>query len=142
MNISLNSLQSDTRSGDITLLSNSNLTGKENYLLKIVNNNGAPNFDLPSAITDQAFYICMSGGAQALDTTGQAPGLGENCRVFIDAACNPGDALALSKTNWGLLTKPATGYGSGYYTFLAEEAGVAGQSIKVRRIPDRATGAL
>jgi hypothetical protein len=138
MNVVLNPLQGDTKDGAITLLSNSNLTGKENNLLKIVNNNGVAYFDLPAAAADQAIYICGSGGAQGAETAAEAPALDGNCRVFIDAACNPGDQLALSKNNWGQLTKPAAGYGAGFYTFVAEEAAAAGGSVKVRRVPDRA----
>ena len=137
MNVILNPGQSNTKERDISLPAAVNLTGDENLLWKIVNNNGAANFALPTAAADQAMYVGASGDVAGNIVAAEAPDLGENCRVIIDTACNPGDMLALSTANWGQLTKPAAGYGSGYYTFLAEEAGVAGQTALVRRIPDR-----
>lgn len=137
MNSILNGSQSDVRDGDFTLLSNSNLTGKENQLLKVVNNAGVAMFDLAGAAADLAFFICMSGGAQNAETAAQAPQLGQSCRILLDTACNPGDQLGLSKANLGQLTKPAAGYGAGFYTFIALEAGVANQLVKCVRVPDR-----
>ena len=61
MNIILNPGQTNTKLGDITLPAFVNLTGDENLLWKIVNNNGTANFTLPAAITDQAFYVGASG---------------------------------------------------------------------------------
>lgn len=135
MNVLLNGRQSDTRKDDITLPSNSDTTGKENLLLKIVNSAGVAKFDLPANINDEAFYVCMSGGA--VETAAEAPGLGENCRVTVSGACNPGDKLGLDPNNWGKLYVPQAGAGAGFYLFMAEEAGVAGQDCLVRRIPDR-----
>jgi hypothetical protein len=137
MNVLLNGRQSDTRKDDITLLSNSNLTGDENLLLKIVNSGGVAKFDLPANINDEAFYVCMSGGAAGAETAAEAPGLGENCRVAVSGACNPGDKLGLDPNNWGKLYVPGAGAGAGFYLFMAEETGVAGQDCLVRRIPDR-----
>jgi phage-related tail fiber protein len=138
MNIILNPGQTNTKLGDITLPAFVNLTGDENLLWKIVNNNGTANFTLPAAITDQAFYVGASGDIAGNNVAAEAPSLGDECRVLLDGTCNPGDQLALSTLNWGRLVKPATGYGSGYYTFLAEQAGQPGQRLLVRRIPDRA----
>jgi hypothetical protein len=139
MNVILNPSQSDTRLGDISLVANSNLTGKECYLWKILSNGGGPGlFDLPSSSTDEAFFVGASGDIQGNIVAAESPDLAENCRVYIDAACNAGDKLALSTGTWGYLTKPAAGYGAGFYTFMAEEDAVAGQLVKIRRIPDRA----
>lgn len=137
MNIILNPGQTNTRVGDLTLPGCVDLTGKENLLWKIVNNGGAANFNLPAAITDVAPFVGASGDAAGNASAAEAPALNENCRVLLDGTCNPGDKLALSSTNWGRLCVPAAGYGTGYYTFIAEEAGVAGQTVKVRRIADR-----
>jgi hypothetical protein len=144
MNIALNAGQSDTRTGDISLPANSNLTGKENYLVKIVNIAGVAGVDLPNSVDDEAVFILMSGDVQGNQVAVEAPSLNENCRVMVDSvnAIVPGDKLALSPNVPGALYKPIAGAGAHQYTFIAEEAVAAGavlvNPIKVRRIPDRA----
>jgi hypothetical protein len=144
MNIELNPGQSDTRVGDLTLPGNSNLTGKENLLVKIVNIAGLPGFDLPNSVDDEAVFVLASGDVQGNNSAAEAPNLSESCRVLIDStnAIVPGDKLSLSPNTWGALYKPIAGAGAHQYTFIAEEAVAAGavlvNPIKVRRIPDRA----
>lgn len=143
MNIELNPGQTDTKRGDITLTAAVNLTGMENYLWKIVNTNGVANFALPTAVADRAFYVGASGDIQGNQVAAEAPDLDDQCRVVIDMTnqINPGDLLSLSPNVWGALYKPAAGAGAGFYTFEAQEAsvpGAVGQTLKVRRIPDRA----
>ncbi|MDE2102211.1 MAG: hypothetical protein KGL39_33505 [Patescibacteria group bacterium] len=138
MNVILNGNQSDTKRGDVTLLSSVDLTGKENLLLKVVNAAGVAEFALPTAITDTAIFVCMSGGAQGAETAAEAPDLDDQCRVLLDGACNPGDLLSLSSAKFGRLTKAAAGYGAGFTAWLAEEAGIDGQLVKVRRVCERA----
>jgi phage-related tail fiber protein len=137
MNIILNPIQSDTKKGDITLPASVNLTGCEGLLWKIVNNGGQPNFALPAAVTDIAPYIGASGDVIGNPVSAEAPTMGENCRVFLDGACNPGDKLCISPTTWGRVYAPAAGAGALLVEFIAEEAGVNGQALKVRRIPAR-----
>ena len=140
MNQILNPGQTNTKLGDISLVASGNLTGLENCLVKIINTAGVANFALPTGITDQAFYVLASGDIAGNVVAAEAPALGDQCRVILDGTCNPGDQLALSTGSlgtWGHLIKPTTGYGSGYYTFIAEQAGTAGQRVLVRRIPDR-----
>ena len=144
MNTALNPGQSDTRVGDIKLPGSVDLTGKENLLVKIVNDGGVAKFALPTAIADQAPFILASGDVAGNDSAAEAPNLNENCRVLIDStnAIVPGDLLALSPNSWGKLYKPVAGAGAGFYTFVAESAVAAGAAIvnpvKVRRVPDRA----
>ncbi|HXI73460.1 MAG TPA: hypothetical protein VNN22_24215 [Verrucomicrobiae bacterium] len=144
MNSALNPGQSDTRVGDITLPGSVDLTGKENLLVKIVNNGGIANFALPTAVADQAGHILASGDIIGQPSIAEAPSINENCRVLIDSvnAINPGDMLALSPNSFGKLYKPKAGDGAGFYTFVAESAVAAGavvpNPVKVRRIPDRA----
>lgn len=137
MNVILNPGQGNTKKGDISLPSNSNLTGKENLLLKIVNNAGAANFDLPGAVTDIAPFICGSGDIQGNYTSAEAPTMGENCRILLDLTCNPGDKLALSPNILGRVYAPQAAAGALLVEFIAEEAGVAGQLLLCRRIPAR-----
>jgi len=73
MNIILNPIQSDTKVGDINLPAFVNLTGCEGYLWKIVGNNGAANFALPTAISDCAYYIGASGDVAGNNVAAEAP---------------------------------------------------------------------
>ena len=138
MNIILNPGQTNTQKGVITLPAAVNLTGCENLLWKIVNNNGVAGFALATASTDYAFFVGASGDAAGNFVAAEPPDMNDQCRVLLDGACNPGDLLALSTLNWGRLAVPAAGYGTGYYTFMAEQAGQPGQLLLVRRINDRA----
>lgn len=137
MNTILNPKQSNTKPGAISLQASVDLTGKENYLLKIVNSSGTPKFALPTAVTDVAPYICMSGDSTTGDlTAAECPSTGENCRIKLTGTCVPGDRLALSST-YGTLYAPAASAGSILVEYIAEEAGVDGQDLLVRRVPPR-----
>ena len=142
MNVILSALQSDTKQQDINLSANVNLTGLEGYLVKIVNNSGAPNFALPTAVSDFAYYVLMSGDVQGNNVAAQSPTLGENCRIAFSGTCNPGDPLSLNPNLYGQLYKPQAGAGAIFYDWIAEEAGAGGttavpQFLKVRRIASR-----
>jgi hypothetical protein len=137
MNVILNPGQSNTRKGDINLPSSLDLTGKENLLWKVVNNAGVPNFALPTAVTDFAVYVGASGDVIGNNAAAEVASTNENCRILLDGACNAGDALSLSPNKFGRLYKPGAGAGAVYYNFIAEEAGVDGQLLLVRRIGER-----
>jgi len=137
MNIILNPGQTNTKQGAIILPASVDLTGKENLLLKIVNSAGAAKFALPTAVTDIAPYVCASGDIAGNDTSAEAPNTNENCRVKLDGTCVPGDKLCLSSTNYGRLYVPAASAGSLLVEYIAEESGVDGQTVLVRRIPPR-----
>src|SRR5271168_4591200 len=123
MNIILNPIQSDTKVGDINLPASINLAGLEGYLWKIVNNNGAANFALPTATSDYAYYVGASGDVTGNNVAAESPDLCENCRIAFVGNCNPGDPLSLNPNTYGTLYKPAAGAGSIYYDWIAEEAG-------------------
>ena len=137
MNVILNGSQSNTRKGDINMPASVSLTGCENLLWKVVNNGGVANFALPTAVTDIAPYVGMSGDVAGNNCAAEAPTMGENFRVLLDGTCNPGDKLALSSTNYGRVYAPQASAGSILVEFIAEEAGVAGQLLLVRRIAAR-----
>ena len=137
MNIELNPGQTNTRKGDITLVAAVNLTGCENLLWKIVNTNGQPQFALPTAQTDIAPYVGASGDVAGNLVAAEAPSTNENARIVLDLTCNPGDKLALSPNIFGRVYAPQTGAGAQLVLYIAEEAGVAGQTVLVRPIPPR-----
>jgi len=140
MNVSANPNQSDTKEGLVAYPAYSNLTGFDNSLVKIVNNNGAANFALPAANTDFAYYVLAAGDVAGNTVYAEVPESGENVRLLFSGTCNPGDALSLNPNVWGQIYKPATGAGSIPCDWVAEEAGVGATSavpqlLKVRRIP-------
>lgn len=137
MNTILNPSQSDTKKGAITLPASVDLTGSENLLLKIVNSAGVAKLALPTAVTDIAPYICASGDIAGNDSVAESPGVDENCRILLDGTCVPGDKLCLSSTHYGRLYVPAGSAGSLLVEYIAEEAGVDGQLLKVRKINAR-----
>jgi len=137
MNVSLNPGQTNTRVGDLQFPGSVNLTGCENLLWKVVNNGGVANFALPTNVADRAVYIGASGDVAGNYSAAESPNLGENCRILLDGTCNPGDQLALSPNIWGRLYVPPAGTGNCFCNWVAEEAGVAGQLLRVRRVPER-----
>jgi len=137
MNIILNPGQSNTKRGDKSLPASVDLTGKENLLWKIVNDGGVAKFALPTAVTDVAPFVGASGDIAGNTVAAEAPGLDENCRIKLDGTCVPGDLLCLSSTHYGRLYAPAGSAGSLLVEYIAEEAGIDGQDLLVRRIPAR-----
>lgn len=141
MNVQLNPTQSDTRAGEITLPGSVDLTGKEGYLLKLVNNAGAANFALPAATDDFAVYICASGDVAGQPSAGESPTTGENCRLKLKGTCVPGDELALADPSTaadaGKVRKRLTTTGTWRTLFVAEESGADGQFVKARRVGER-----
>lgn len=140
MNIILNPSQSDTKLGAIALPANADLTGKDNSLVKIVNNNGAPNFGLPTGANDFAYFVLAQGDVAGATVYAESPGMDENVRLLFSGNCNPGDPLATNTAAYGQIFKPANGAGALSIDWIAEEAGAGGttaapQLLKVRRVP-------
>ena len=143
MNIILNPGQSNTRKGDINLPASVDLTGKESYMLKIVNNGGAANFALPTATDDFAPYVCASGDSAGNNVAAEAPSTNENFRAVLKGVCNPGDEIALADpavaADAGKVRKRPAGAGTWRTFAIAEEAGVDGQLLLCRRVGERTT---
>jgi len=141
MNIILNPGQSNTKRGDINLPAAGNLTGCENLLWKIVNNNGVANFALPTSTDDYAPYVGASGDVAGNNVTAEAPGFGENFRVVCKGAVNPGDQICLADPGTAADAGKVRALPSGAGTFrvfaIAEEAGVDGQLLLCRKIGER-----
>jgi hypothetical protein len=143
MNVILSGNQSDTQRGEINLPAAVNLTGLEGYLVKISNNNGLPNFALPTATDDFAVYVLLSGDVQGNIVAAESPDLDDNCRVMLNGTCNPGDQLCLADpatpANAGMLRTIPVASGTYRTLFIAEEAGANGQFVKCRRVGERTT---
>jgi hypothetical protein len=142
MNILNNPLQSDTKLGEISLPSNTILSGLEGRLLKVINNGGAPTFSLPGAVSDIALWI-LSGGAPIATSasTAEVPAADGNARVSCYGNIVAGNALALANptANAGaqagqviaLPTTPGLYFSPG----VAEESAAAGGMVKFRPFP-------
>ena len=143
MNIILNPLQSNTRKGDITLPAKSDLTGKENFLVKVVSDSGVAKFDLVASTDDLAVYVLGSGATAGNDSVAESPALGENFRAVLKGTCVPGDKLTLADpttaADAGKLRKQPTTTGTWRLFAIAEESGVDGQYILARRVSERTT---
>ena len=55
--------QTNVKQGAIRVIAGSALTGKEGYLVKLVDNGGVPSAYLPAALTDVAAYVVVEGAA-------------------------------------------------------------------------------
>lgn len=143
MNIILNPLQSNTKKGDIVLKASVDLTGKTNFLVKIVNNGGVANFALPTSTEDEAIFVLASEATAGSDAAAEAPSPNENFRAVLKGTCNPGDILSLADPSTaadaGKLHKQPTTTGTYRSVAIAEEAGVDGQYILVRKVSERTT---
>lgn len=143
MNIILNPLQSNTKKGDIVLPAHSDLTGKENYLVAVVNDSGKAKLDLPSSTDDLAVYVLASGATAGNDAAAESPSENENFRAVLKGTCVPGDKLVLADpttaADAGKLRKQPTTAGTWRLFAVAEESGVDGQFILARRVSERTT---
>jgi hypothetical protein len=123
------SSQSNTRAGDLPVVSAADLSGKEGYLAKITS---AGKASLPSA--DPVFLI-VDGADASGDTVALRPlaGCGRTFRAILSGTCNAGDVIvpeAVATAPGKVRTLPA-----GTATYLgvgiALEAGVDGQLIQI-----------
>lgn len=141
MNVFLNPNQDGTKMGDIALPANSNLTGKDGYLVKIVNSSGVAAFDVPSAGTDPAYFILAQGDIQGNTVSAESPDLDDECRLQCSGTVVPGGYLALNTNLYGTVYTPAASSGAANVDWIAEEAAVGTTAapvlVKARRIPTR-----
>lgn len=125
--------QSNTKAGTITLPSNSTLLAKEGYLLKIVNNAGAANFDIASAVTSNAVFVCTDGGLVVGDVCEAAPlDPNRNVRIKVKAGGTGGVAGDLVQLQTDGTIDIDGGSGARVVIGIAEETFIAGQLAKIR----------
>lgn len=132
-------VQSNTRSGKLPFEANEDLTGKEGFVVGIVNSATAAKVAVPTAIDAITPYIVDKGGPAGskvdvipLDPNSNhraiAKGAGNAGAVLVHAA--PGTAGDRGK----LRTIPATA-GTYYSPGIAEEPFVDGQHVRFRPFP-------
>lgn len=130
--------QSNTKAGSFRVLAGADLTGKEGTLVKLTHSGGIAEVVPPADVADEADYLLLEGGADAELVTVLPLDRDQQVRVRLDGTCNPGDKLTLATiaTNPGeVRTLPAAA--DTYWLGLrAEEAGVDGQLVKCRLLPN------
>lgn len=131
--------QSNTKQGLIPVLANEDLTGKEGYLVKIVDAANTPKAALPTDEADETPYIVAKGGAadSYVDLLPLDPA--RNMRVYAKGAGNAGERLvhadpatAADKGKVETLPADADTY---FSPGIAEEDWEDGQLVKFRPMP-------
>ena len=128
--------QTNIKRGDFAAKAGEDLTGKEDLLVKLVNDTGTLKVQLPAATGDYAFFLLIEG-AEANQSVSLRPlEAGANIRLRLKGTCNPGSVLVLADVTTTadrgkVRALPAT---AGTYRgiALAEEAGVDGQLVRCR----------
>ena len=127
--------QTNTQAGQIVLLANEDLTGKEGLLVAIVNASAVAKFALPSAVSDLALFVLTDGDAAGEKVAALPLSPDRNVRVRLSGTCVPGDVLVpaeIDGTKDGMV-KVLPGVAGTYRGIaLAEESGVDGQLVKAR----------
>ena len=130
--------QANTQRGKIVLASNSNLTGLEGKLVKIVSNAGGPGlFDVPAAVTDEALFVLTDGNLHAGDPCEAIPLHSEQeVRVVATGTGVAGARVIHDSAAYGSVkTDPGTSATTVFSPGIAEEDWVAGQALLIRPAP-------
>ena len=128
--------QSNTRVGDIRVLAGADLTGMEDRLVVLGQNDGVPQVALPAANGDLTLYLLIEGGSSGKLVSVRPLDAGRNMRVALKGTCNPGDVMVLADVATAadkgkVRVLPAV---AGTYRGLGivEQVGVDGQLVLVR----------
>jgi len=127
--------QSNTQEGQIVLAANEDLTGKEGFLVKIVNDSGVAKFALPDAASDLSLFVVTDGDEADAYVAALPLSPTRNVRLKLNGTCVPGDVLVLETpdgTNDGKVKVLPAAAGTYRGIAIAEESGVDEQLIKAR----------
>jgi len=129
------SKQTNTRTGDIVVAANEDLTGKEGRLALILSDSGTPKAALPDDVADRVLYVILEGAAAGYSVTLRPLSPYRNVRVKLSGTCVPGDRLTLAAINGTLdgqaVKLPAST--DDYFVWgIAEESGQDGQDVLAR----------
>lgn len=131
----MNQTQSNTKEGAIVLLAGDDLTGKEGYIVQVLNASGTPKVYLPDAVTDAALYVVSEGAAADADVEIIPLTPGRNFRAVANSTTIvAGDKLvAFASGKAGLLTEHTAG--DAFIVGIAEESGgTANQEVLFRPV--------
>ena len=129
-------MQTNTRQGDFPVRAGEDLTGKEDYLVKLTHDTGVPEVKLPEANADYALYVVTEGAADTKNVSVRPIEAGRNVRIKLKGTCNPGDLLVLADVataaDKGKVRVLPVAAGTYRGLAIAEEAGVDGQTVLCR----------
>ena len=126
--------QTNVKRGAIRVVAGSTLTGKEGYLVKVVDNAGVLSAYLPAALTDVAAYVVIEGAAAGSLCSIEPLEPGQPVRVVSNSATFVGGdkVVAYASGHEGEATEYA-GSGAAFVVGVAEEVGdTAGQWVLIR----------
>ena len=124
--------QTNTQVGQIALPAHVDLTGKEGYLVKIVNASNVAKFALPTGDLDYAVFVLTDGDVAGESVAALPLSPHRNVRVKLSGTCTPGQVLVLNSVNWGTVSSLPTTPGNYRGIAIAEEPGIDGQLVKAR----------
>lgn len=128
-------IMSNTKVGALIVPAGDDLTSKEGYIVKILNDSGTPKAFLPDAVTDAALYLVLEGAAAGSDVTIEPLVSSRNFRAVANSTTIvAGDKLvAFASSHAGELTEYASG--DAFIVGIAEESGAtAGQKVLFRPV--------
>jgi len=129
--------QTNVRQGDRTFLAGEDLSGKENYLVKLTHDGGTPEVLLPEAIDDQPLYLLLNGDTdgEVVDVRPLQPGY--SMRIKFNGTGNPGDIVVLGDptSDAGKIRKLPTDAGTYRGLGWLEEQAVDEQEALIRFCP-------
>ena len=128
--------QSNTKRGPIMRLANSDLTGMEGRMVKIVNDGGVAKADLPAGVTEVTPYVLAEGAAAGAEVKLIPLESGAQVRVVLNGTnVVPGDKIvAYAGGQAGKATKYASG--AAFVIGIAEQVGdTDGQYLLIRPLP-------
>lgn len=135
-------MQTNIIEGALTLLANSDLTGMEDRLVKIVSDSGTPKFELPAANTDECNFVLVKGGAADTEVEAIPFTAARQFRVVAEGAIAVGDRLCLADVSTaadkGMLRKLPTAAGD-YRCFARAEGAAADGNLALVRKSDAET---
>ncbi len=132
------SSQTNTQAGKITRKANVDLTAKEGFLAKLINNAGSNEAALPTALTDHVGFVVVDGDALGNDVSLQPLEPGVQVRIKAKGAGVCGDLLSLADpttpADAGKVRKVPAVTGTYPALLIAEETFVDGQNVLCRSI--------
>ena len=141
-------MQTNIQPGELVFAAKVDLEGKEDRLVKLtaVNTDGRATVDLPSAATDLVqFVLTDTNKGEGANVSCLPLSPDRNVRVSLTGTCNAGTLLVLADpdaddgVNAGKVTALPVTPGNYRVVGVAEEVGVAGQSVLMRPYFDLVT---